>query len=184
MRANRFYGACFDRASCSTDNTENADAFPGVMMWQKLRLSSTTWTTFTQTTTCQKSAENTFCDWSEEQEISSVTVMLQSCKKLSFAAKILSHIILSSNAHAVASGYYFWQKSRFSDDTTATPKWTTFSDKEPFPWAFDCTATRQGKWCYPLPKPGTSPIIRKSLWHLNPLTGKWNQWSTINPHSN
>lgn len=137
-----------------------------------------------QTTTCQKSAENTFCDWSKEQEVFLVTVTLQSCKKLSFAAKILLHTILSSNAHAVASGCYFWQKSWFSDDTTATPKGTVFSDKEPFPWAFDCTITRRGKWCYPFPKPGTSLIIRKSLWHLNPLIGKWNQWSTINPHSN
>lgn len=49
----------------------------------------------------------------EEQEISSVTVILQRCKKLSFPAKILLCIIPSNNVHAVAGGCYFWQKSWF-----------------------------------------------------------------------
>lgn len=48
--------------------------------------------------------------------MSSVTVLLQSSKKPSFAAKILLWIILSSNARDVARGCCFWQRSWFSDD--------------------------------------------------------------------
>lgn len=107
---------------------------------------------------------------------SSVTVMLQSCKKASLEAKILSLIILSSHAHVVASGCYFWQKSWFSDDCY-TKKGHLSSDTEPFPppspW-FRCYKMREGM----------SPATGKSPWHLNPLIGRWNQWSTINPHSN
>lgn len=69
---------------------------------------------------------------------------------------------------------------------TATLKRDIFSDTEPFPpsspW-FNCYKMRQGMK-YPFTQPGMSPVIGKSSWHSNPLTGKWNQWSTINPHSN
>lgn len=65
------------------------------------------------------------------EAISSVTVTLQSFKKLSFATETLLHILLSSNANALASGCYFWQKSWFSGDTTATPKDATPSQDVP-----------------------------------------------------
>lgn len=133
-----------------------------------------------KTSTCQNSAENTFCDWSEGQEMSSVTVMLQSCKKSSFAAKILLGINLSSNVHGsqqlllLAEKLILWWL--LHKKGTYFLIWNHFLLQ-----ALDFPATKWGNGCYPFSHLGMSPAIGKSSWHLNPLIGKWNQWSTINP---
>lgn len=134
MRASRFYGSCSDCASykplyghhcqhqCFSRGDNGTNSSSGAPPEQlPCKLPRAKQVQKTLSVTAAKSSRFPQSLWGY--------------KKLSFSAQILLHVILSSNAHIVAGGCYFWQKSSFSDDTTGTPK-GTISDREMFPWAF------------------------------------------------